>query len=156
MIITQRDDYRQMMVLMQEHLKRVGITLELNMVDHAFYHANIVKYVNPLVLHGDLSFPNAEIFSQSLLPQRCNPQLQPYAGCGAGQIFGPDCRNDHIGGATQALVEAQQKVVPQYRVIPTTYTYQPLVRNKNVDLGYELKSSLSLEYRYGWKSRKTA
>ena len=39
MIITQRDDYRQMMVLMQEHLKRVGITLELNMVDHAFYHA---------------------------------------------------------------------------------------------------------------------
>ena len=62
MIITERDDYRQMMVLMQEHLKRVGINLELNKVDHAFYHAQIVKNVNPLVLHGDLSFPNSEIF----------------------------------------------------------------------------------------------
>ena len=55
-------------------------------------------------------------------------------------------------GLPALLVQAQQKAVTQFRIIPTTYTYQPLVRNKRVDLGYDLKSSLSLEYRYGWKS----
>ena len=68
---------------------------------------------------------------------------------------------DTIGASTsleerrKLLVQAQQKAVTQFRIVPTTYTAQPLVRNKQVDLGYELKNSLSLEYRYGWKSRKS-
>ena len=61
MIITERDDYRQMMVLMQDQLKRVGVDVELNKVDHAFYHSQIVKHVNPLILFGDISYPNTEI-----------------------------------------------------------------------------------------------
>ncbi len=156
MIITERDDYRQMMVLMQEHLKRVGINLELNKVDHAFYHAQIVKHVNPLILHGDLSFPNAEIF--------LNRFYRSDAVRNFSRTQDPDLDKllDRIAAATtldekrKLLVEAQQKVVTQYRIVPTTYTFQPLIRNKKVDLGYELKNSLSLEYRYGWRSRVTS
>jgi peptide/nickel transport system substrate-binding protein len=156
MIITERDDYRQMMVLMQEHLKRVGINVELNKVDHAFYHAQIVKNVNPLVLHGDLSFPNSEIF--------LNRFFRSDAVRNFSRTQDPDLDKflDRIAAATtleekrKLLVEAQQRVTPQYRIIPTTYTFQPLIRTKKVDLGYELKNSLSLEYRYGWRSRVTA
>ena len=155
MIITERDDYRQMMVLMQEHLKRVGINLELNKVDHAFYHAQIVKFVNPLVLHGDLSFPNAEIF--------LNRFYRSTAIRNFSRTVDPEMDKllDTIGASTsleerrKLLVQAQQKAVTQFRIVPTTYTAQPLVRNKQVNLGYELKNSLSLEYRYGWKSRKS-
>lgn len=156
MIITERDDYRQMMLLMQEHLKRVGINVALNKVDHAYYHAQIVKYVNPLVLYGDLSFPNAEIFMNRFFRSDAVRNFSRMADPEVDRML------DAIAGATtldekkQKLIQAQQKVVTQYRVVPTTYTYQPLVRNKRVDLGYELKSSLSLEYRYGWKSHLTA
>lgn len=156
MIITQRDDYRQMMVLMQEHLKRVGIALELNMVDHAFYHANIVKYVNPLVLHGDLSFPNAEIFLNRFFRSDAIRNFSRTQDAEFDKFLDRIAATTTLDERRKLLVEAQAKVVPQYCVIPTTYTYQPLVRNKRVDLGYELKSSLSLEYRYGWKSHVNA
>lgn len=155
MIITERDDYRQMMVLMQEHLKRVGINVELNKVDHAFYHAQIVKNVNPLILHGDLSFPNSEIFLNRFFRSDAVRNFSRTQDADLDKFL------DRIAAATtldekrKLLIEAQQRVTPQYRVIPTTYTFQPLIRTKNVDLGYELKNSLSLEYRYGWRSRKT-
>jgi len=153
MIITQRDDYRQMMVLMQEHLKRVGITLELNMVDHAFYHANIVKYVNPLVLHGDLSFPNAEIFLNRFFRSDAIRNFSRTQDPELDQFLDRIAATTTLDERRKLLIEAQAKITPQYRVIPTTYTYQPLVRNRRVDLGYNLISSLSLEYRYGWKSQ---
>ena len=115
-----------------------------------------MKYVNPLVLHGDLSFPNAEIFLNRFFRSDAIRNFSRTQDAELDKFLDRIAATTTLEERRKLLVEAQQKVVPQYRVIPTTYTYQPLVRNKNVDLGYELKSSLSLEYRYGWKSRKTA
>ena len=50
--------------------------------------------------------------------------------------------------AGQLLHQAQLRIAEQAILVPTIFTGQPLVRNKRVDLGYQLKSSLALEYRY--------
>lgn len=156
MIITQRDDYRQMMVLMQQQLKRVGINVTLNLVDHAYYHSQIVKYVNPLVLYGDLSFPNAEIFMNRFFRSDAVRNFSRMRDPAVDALLDRIAAAATLDDKHRLLVQAQQMVTPQFRVVPTTYTHQPLVRNKRVDLGYVLKSSLSLEYRYGWKSHLTA
>lgn len=156
MIITERDDYRQMMVLMQQHLKRVGIDVEMNKVDHAFYHAQIVKNVNPLILHGDLSFPNAEILLNRFYRSDAIRNFSQMKDLELDKFLDQIAAAKTLDDKRKMLIQAQQKVVMDYRILPTTYTFQPLIRTKNVDLGYDLKNSLSLEYRYGWKSRKTA
>jgi peptide/nickel transport system substrate-binding protein len=148
MIISERDDYRQMMVLMQEQLKRVGIDLELNRVDHAFYHSQIVKNVNPLVLFGDITYPNSEIL---LMRAFRVGALRNFSGLNAPVFEGLMDRvaaSPHLDERKILLVQAQQEVAKHSVLIPTTFTGQPLVRLKRVQLGYVLKSSLALEYRY--------
>ena len=153
MIITERDDYRQQMVLIQEHLKQVGIELELNLVDHAHYHSQIIEHVNPLVHYGDIAYPNSEIFLTRTFKTGA---LRNFANWSNPEF---DALLEQIAGTPdleprRALaVEAQGLIARDFIVVPTTFTSQPLVRHPRVDLGYELKSSLVLEYRFGNKSR---
>ena len=148
MIISERDDYAQMMVLMQEQLQQVGIDLALTKVDHSFYHSQIVKYVNPLVLYGDLAYPNSEILLNRAFRSTA---IRNFSGWQSPEF---DAQMQRVAGASdlkqrrELLVDAQRQAAAQFLMVPTTYTGQPLVRNKRVDLGYQLKSSLALEYRF--------
>jgi peptide/nickel transport system substrate-binding protein len=155
-IITEREDYSQMMVLIQQQLQSVGINLQLNKVDHAFFHAEIVKKKYPLVLHGDLSFPNAEIFLNRFFRSDAIRNFSTTQDLELDNLLNQIATALTLDEKRKLLIQAQQRVMPDYRVVPTVYLRQPLVRSKKVDLGYELKSSLALEYRYGWKSKKTA
>jgi peptide/nickel transport system substrate-binding protein len=156
MIISERDDYRQMMVLMQEQLKRVGIDLTLNRVDHAFYHSQIVKHVNPLILFGDITYPNSEII---LMRAFRNGALRNFSGLNSATFEGLMDRvaaSPHLDERKTLLVQAQQEVAKHSVLIPTIFSGQPLVRLKRVQLGYVLKSSLALEYRYSQLADLTA
>jgi peptide/nickel transport system substrate-binding protein len=44
--------YPKVMTLVQEQLKKVGINVELQLVEHPTYHENIRKNLNPFVLYG--------------------------------------------------------------------------------------------------------
>ncbi len=156
MIISQRDDYRQMMVMIQEQLKRVGITLTLNQVDHAFYHSQIVKNVNPLVLYGDISYPNAEIM---LMRAFRKGALRNFSGLESPvfeSLMDRVAASPHLDERKTLLVQAQQEVAKHSVLIPVAFSGQPLARLKRVQLGYVLKSSLALEYRYSQLSDITA
>jgi peptide/nickel transport system substrate-binding protein len=156
MIISERDDYRQMMTLMQEQLKEVGINLELEKVDHAYYHGQNVKHVNPLVLFGDITYPNTEIL---LTRAFRTGAMRNFSGWNSPEF---DALLDKITATptleprVPLLVEAQKRVADQFVLRPVVFTRQPLVRNKRVDLGYKLISSLALEYRYGYLAQVKA
>ncbi len=52
--------YPKVMTLAQEQLRRVGINVELQVVEHATYHENIRKNLNPFVLYGGTRLPDAD------------------------------------------------------------------------------------------------
>jgi peptide/nickel transport system substrate-binding protein len=153
MIISERDDYRQMMVLMQEQLKQVGITVNLNRVDHAYYHSQIVKFVNPLVLFGDITYPNAEILLSRAFRTGATRNFSGWHDPSFDALLDKVSASPELETRRKLLVEAQQRVADQFVLVPAIFTGQPLVRSKRVDLGYELKSSLALEYRYSQLTR---
>jgi peptide/nickel transport system substrate-binding protein len=153
MVISERDDYRQMMVLMQEQLKRVGINLELKRVDHAYYHSQIVKHVNPLVLFGDITYPNTEILLTRAFRTGATRNFSGWSDASFDAVLDAVATKPDFESRKQLLIEAQKQVAAQFILVPAIFTGQPLVRNKRVDLGYELKSSLALEYRFNHLTR---
>ncbi|HEV8531879.1 MAG TPA: ABC transporter substrate-binding protein [Methylomirabilota bacterium] len=52
--------YPKVLTLAQEQLKQVGIIVELQVVEHATFHENIRKNLNPFVLYGGTRLPDAD------------------------------------------------------------------------------------------------
>lgn len=52
--------YPKVLTLAQEQLKKVGIIVELQVVEHAVFHENIRKNLNPFVLYGGTRLPDAD------------------------------------------------------------------------------------------------
>jgi len=52
--------YPKVLTLAQEQLKQAGINVELQVVEHATYHENIRKNLNPFVLYGGTRLPDAD------------------------------------------------------------------------------------------------
>jgi peptide/nickel transport system substrate-binding protein len=153
MIITERDDYRQQMVLIQEHLKQVGIELELNLVDHAHYHSQIIQHVNPLIHYGDIAYPNSGIFLNRTFKTGALRNFANWSSPEFDALLEQISATPNLDDRRALMVEAQGLIARDFIVVPTTFTGQPLVRHPRVDLGYELRSSLVLEYRFGNQSR---
>jgi peptide/nickel transport system substrate-binding protein len=54
--------YPKVMTLVQEQLKKVGINVELQLVEHATYHDNIRKNLNPFVLYGGTRITDGDVW----------------------------------------------------------------------------------------------
>jgi peptide/nickel transport system substrate-binding protein len=52
--------YPKVLTLAQEQLKKVGINVEVQIVEHATYHENIRKNLNPFVLYGGTRITDAD------------------------------------------------------------------------------------------------
>ena len=52
--------YPKVLTIAQEQLRKVGIMVELQVVDHATYHENIRKNLNPFVLYGGTRLTDAD------------------------------------------------------------------------------------------------
>jgi len=52
--------FPKVMTIAQEQLKKVGILVEMQLVEHATYHDHIRKNLNPFVLFGGVRLPDAD------------------------------------------------------------------------------------------------
>ena len=59
--ITRSYGYPKIMVMVQEQLKRVGVDVQLRLVEHATYHQNIRKNLNPFVLYGGTRLTDGDV-----------------------------------------------------------------------------------------------
>jgi peptide/nickel transport system substrate-binding protein len=59
--ITKSYDYPKIMVLVQEQLKKVGVDLQIQMVEHPTYHQNIRNNLNPFVLYGGTRLTDGDV-----------------------------------------------------------------------------------------------
>jgi len=148
MLITERSDYLQMMIILQEQLKRVGIDLQLNTVDHTYYHSQIRKGVNPLVFYGDLSYPDTLIILQRFFQSKSNQNFSKFHSEQMDALIQKIQDAPDFDTRAKLLIQAQKIIAENVLIVPIIYTLQPLFRRPEVNLGYELKSSLVLNYRF--------
>jgi peptide/nickel transport system substrate-binding protein len=60
--ITKSFFYPKVMVLVQEQLKKVGINIEMQLVEHPTYHEHIRKNLNPFVLYGGTRITDGDVW----------------------------------------------------------------------------------------------
>jgi peptide/nickel transport system substrate-binding protein len=148
-IVTKQEVLLAPMQIIQEQLRRVGITLELNTVEHATFHAQIRQDLSPLVIYGAARFPIADTYLTQFYHSKSIVGT-PTAVTNFSHIAVADAEIDaaraEVNPAKQLELwkTAQQKIMNECAVYPIYELLQVWVRSNKLDYGYELKASLTL------------
>ena len=147
--ITERASYRKPFENVQAQLAKVGIKLNITVVDHSSYHSLIRQDANPLV-HYECWRPNADVFltrfyhSDSIVVTGKKPDTNfshttDIDGLieAARYALDPDCQ-------TYIWKQAQLRLLKEVASYPLYILKFVFARSEKVDYGYELKSSLAL------------
>jgi len=148
-IISERAQYRRPMENIQAQLRTVGINLNLKVVDHATFHAQIRQDLSPIVLYVAMR-PSADIF----LTQFYHSASTVRVGKAPITNFSHYSRIDRlIERAREATdpkeqirlwKEAQLQILRDLAAYPLFVSKFVYARKPSVDWGHRLKSILAL------------
>jgi peptide/nickel transport system substrate-binding protein len=62
--VSRSASYHNIMVIVQEQLKKVGVEIDIVSVEHSTYHQNIRKNLNPFVLYGGTRLTDGDVWLQ--------------------------------------------------------------------------------------------
>jgi peptide/nickel transport system substrate-binding protein len=137
------------MEVIQGQLRRAGITLEMDVVEHATYHARIRQDLSQVTFYGAARFPVADSYLTQFYHSRSAPG-QPtmalnFAHCSAADAEIDAARSEPDPQKQLALwAAAQRKVMEAACSLPLYDLRQVWVRKSGVALGYTLEGSLNL------------
>jgi peptide/nickel transport system substrate-binding protein len=133
--------YRTIYESMQAQLARVGITMEIQVVDHATMHDEIRKDVNPLVVYVAFR-PTADTYLTQFLHSGINTDFSHYDKL---DDLIDKARTEPNEPTQQALwKQAQHVALADMVAYPIGYTNQVYARSSKVDYGHELSSVIQL------------
>lgn len=137
------------MEVVQAQLQRVGIKLDMSVVDHATYHAQIRKDVSGIVFYGAARFPAADIWLNEFYHSRSTvgtpTAVTNFSHCDAGDKDIDAARTEQDPAKRNAFLHAaQEKIAAQVCAVPLFNLMQVWVRRPGLDLGYQLEGSLNL------------
>lgn len=135
--------------ILQGQLSEVGITLNLQPVEHATWHQMIRKDLSPLVLYGAARFPIADNYLTSFFHSASiigKPgAVTNFSHCEVADKPIEAARVEVDPKKQIALwQEAQKLIIGQVCAIPITETGQVWARKQKLEWGFELKGSMSL------------
>ncbi|TQF78212.1 polyamine ABC transporter substrate-binding protein [Elioraea sp. Yellowstone] len=148
-IHTQLPEMLSAMQVVQQQLRRVGITLDLQVVEHATFHQQIRQDLSPLVYYAAARFPVADIYLTQFYHGRSIVKT-PTAVTNFSHCAMADAEIDAARVETDPQKQlalwaaAQRKLVEAVCGVPLFETLLVFARYGNVDYGYELKGSMSL------------
>lgn len=147
---SEREDYRAIMLMIQEQLKAAGIQLDMRIIDHGTFHAQSEKDLNTVILNSS-SYP--PIPTMPLLEQLDSHSVVNAQGTGGYNFSHYGVAMPGIDSMLQqaigepdfdkrlADVEAIEKQVlrdlPDMGIITLSYM---IARNPRIDLGFSVKS----------------
>ena len=148
-IITKNEALFRPMQLVQEQLRRVGITVDLNVVEHAAFHAQIRKDLSALVFYGAARFPVADIYLTQFYHSRSivgtPTAVTNFSHCNVADAEIDAARIETNTARQKELwAAAQRKIMEQVCVVPLFEQLQVWARSDKVKYGYTLKGSMSL------------
>jgi peptide/nickel transport system substrate-binding protein len=141
--------YRVIYESMQAQLARVGIKMNVNVVDHATMHDRIRKDVNPLVVY--IAFrPTADVYltqfllSDSIVVTGKSPNLNFAHYASVDEQINTARGEPDAGKQASLWKQAQVQSLQDVVAYPIMYTNQVYARAAGVDYGHELTSVIQL------------
>lgn len=149
MVTSELPSYRVIYESMQAQLAKVGIKIELKVVDHTSYHATIRKDTNPIVVYVAFR-PNADVYLSQFFysdaivvsGKKPNTNFSHYASIDA--LIDQARSEPDTAKQTALWKDTQTKILQDMAAYPVMFTNQVYARKKTVDYGHELKSVLAL------------
>lgn len=137
------------MEVIQAQLAKVGIRLDMNVVDHSTYHAQTRKNASALVFYGAARFPVADAYLTEFYHSAATVGLPTavtnFSHCAAADAEIEAARSEPDEAKQLALWQAaQQKIHADVCAVPLFGLMQVWARSPALDLGYELKGELNL------------
>jgi peptide/nickel transport system substrate-binding protein len=137
------------MEVVQAQLRRANIRLEMDVVEHATYHARIRQDLSQLTFYGAARYPVADSYLSQFYHSRSAPGRPTmslnFAHCDAADAEIDAARAEPDEAKQMALwATAQRKVLEAGCSVPLYDLLQVWVRRANVNLGYRLEGSLNL------------
>jgi len=148
-IISNNEALLRPMQVIQEQLRRVSITLDLDVVEHAAFHAQIRKDLSPLVLYGAARFPIADAyltqFYHSASIVGTPTAVTNFSHCKIADTEIDAARRETDATRRKALwATAQRKIMEEVCAVPLFEQLQVWARRDTVHYGFPLKGSMSL------------
>jgi peptide/nickel transport system substrate-binding protein len=137
------------MEVVQAQLRRAGIRLDMDVVEHATYHARIRQDLSQITFYGAARYPVADSYLTQFYHSRSAPG-QPtmslnFAHCSAADAEIDAARAEPDEARQMALwATAQRKVMEAGCSVPLFDLKQVWVRRANLNLGYRLEGALNL------------
>lgn len=147
-INTNRPSLREVIEVIQSQLRPAGINLDIELVDHATYHARIRKDQSQVILYGANRFPVAD----STLTQFFHSKSivgTPTAVTNFSHCKVADAEIDAARVETDPKKQdelwkiAQQKIVKDVCAVPLMEVLYTWARRDKVDYGYDFKDTPS-------------
>ena len=143
--ISEREEYKTNLLIVQEQLRKVGIQINMRLVDHSSYHADIRKDLDALIIYGSGQPPltqavlNAFYDSRAIVGKPTHNMNFSHFGDVAGNV---DALIDQVNRETDdarriaTLKQIQFEILRQVPVIPLPSPAGAWVRNPRLDVGF--------------------
>lgn len=148
-VVSNNTSQLPIMEVIQSQLKRSGITLNMEVVDHTTYHAQIRKDVSALVFYGAARFPVADQwlteFYHSASEIGSPTQVTNFSHCKVADAEIKYARDDPDPAKRLVLWKvAQEKIATDICGVPLFDLLQVWARTAKLDYGFPLTGSLNL------------
>jgi peptide/nickel transport system substrate-binding protein len=133
----------------QAQLKKSGINLDIELVEHATFHAQIRKDLSPLVHYQAARFPVADVYltqffdSNSIVGSPTAVTNFSHCNVADAEIRGARSATDPAK-QKELWKTAQEKIIKNVCAVPVYEQLQLWAWKDTLDLGYDLKGSLNL------------
>jgi peptide/nickel transport system substrate-binding protein len=149
MIQTQLPEMLSAAQVFQAQLKRVGINLDMQVVEHATYHQQIRQDLSPIVYYAAARFPVADVYLTQFFHSRSIVKtptaVTNFSHCDVADQEIDGARSEIDKAKQLALwATAQKKIVAQVCAVPMFEMLQVYARHDSLDYGYKLEGSMSL------------
>jgi peptide/nickel transport system substrate-binding protein len=137
------------MQVLQSQLKKAGIDLQVEVVDHQSWHAQIRKDESGLVYYAAARFPVADVFLRQFFHSD-SIVGKPTAVTNFSHCSDVDAEIDaaavepDVAKQKELWKTAQKKIIDEVCAVPLFEGLQVWARKSNVDWGYEMKGAIHL------------
>ncbi|HEX2724370.1 MAG TPA: ABC transporter substrate-binding protein, partial [Beijerinckiaceae bacterium] len=135
--------------VLQSQLKQVGIDLQLEVVDHQTFHANIRKDLSGAVYYTAARFPVADVYLTQFFHSRAivgtPTAVTNFSHCSVADKEIEAARIEADPAKQKELwATAQRKIVDEVCAVPLFEQLQVWAYKSNVDFGYKLTDAIHL------------
>ncbi len=140
---------RETMEVIQGQLRKAGITVDLQIVEHATFHADIRQDKSDMVLYAAARFPVADTYLTQFYDSKSivgtDTAVTNFSHCDVADSEIRQARVEADAETQRALwAEAQKKIAEAVCAIPVYEALQVWAISDRVTLGYEPHGSLQL------------